>query len=1427
MQRYRINYRLLIGLAIGGLVFAGLFFFIWSWQIDRNAERYIARANEAVEAGDLRTAFHNVHQFIRLRPKNLDARVRLANLAVDITKLDDATREEHGLAYNAAEVAVREVPGDLQLRRMYIEMLSRYGRPHDAITHILDVLANPSHDPEIDGELNALLVQNRFAAKDYSTGLRDAYKLVGYDENTDEFLPPEELPSCKPSVYNLLAKVLRAREKKEDLADRVMERMIQLHPDSFMAHLLRAKQLSGDGKVEQSREEMQKAIALDPTDADVLLQAGLFAMEDKDFDLAHKMFSEGLERYPEHLLFYDRLARVEAFQNNIESSLEIINRGIRRFPGPESIDLRLQKINILITKKDDAAFDETLQEIADLKVHAFNVIVDFERARKKVQQKRWHEATIELKGIIPRLFQFPKLQRFAGTLLAGCHEQLGNFDLALAAYRDVLESDPKLTAAQQGVSRLQLKLRLGGRAESNPLNSIIIKELAKPESLQRWDRIGETVDQMAEKVGISAAKSKLLHAQVFVQRKMFPEARELVKEAFSLDPEDLTVRLAAIKLLKLEPETGPQLAMELLDRVVEKFGDSSTLRVLRADLLAAIGADDLPDQLISLTEGIEGWSSQDQATLWSNLGIRFQQLHMREEAIRCWARATELVPSNLPTRMYVFDLALQDKDDAAMRKAQEDILSIVKDKEDSNYLFTEVKRRMIAYSQNKVSREVLVEARDMLHRALEQRPNWSELYVVEGQLAILLEQDKNYALKMLEEALKHGAPNLNAVSLQVRLLAEKGRYDEAREKMGLIPEERRSYLLGQVEATVLANTGDEEIAIESAEILATQQADKAETQLWFAQLAQKAGAFEKAEQAFQKLVKLKSGDPQIWMQLVNLYREMKQPEKVEQTLREAQLQLDAEYLPLLAGKYYELLGRWREAEDIYLAAYADRMDNVTISRRMAEFYLIWSSQNASNREKAAPFINRILRAVHEGIIESDHPDATWARRQTARILASSGDYQLSQQALQILSDSSASDSDRNTDAILAAQILATRKDPISVLKAIEQLEKIKKEHGLPLRTSLELAAILDRAGEWKKCESHLIDLIGKHGSNSSVWSAYISLLIDHDELNLAEQRLVRLEELVGKIPMTLQLRARLAAAGGDRAQTRAILQSMIPANLRLVDDKQLVDIRNIAQFAAELDEQQIAQQLFELVVKRQPEMIMLLVQYLAKHGDPANAVHLMKQLFPTRKDSIVQLAVQMLQQRREEFGDQYDEEIAQFVSEAIREDPESVHRKLFQAQLFEVLEQYPESIQAYEQILAHDDTPKKIRATTMNNISFLWALRGERLDEAAAYILEAEAILGPIADILDTKAVIAIAREQYDDAVRIMALSLTVKPTAAKWFHMAHAKLMAGDSAGAIQAWDNAMELDLSMEKLSKLEEKSYQRTAKQIADMKSKSAEL
>ena len=89
---------------------------------------------------------------------------------------------------------------------------------------------------------------------------------------------------------------------------------------------------------------------------------------------------------------------------------------------------------------------------------------------------------------------------------------------------------------------------------------------------------------------------------------------------------------------------------------------------------------------------------------------------------------------------------------------------------------------------------------------------------------------------------------------------------------------------------------------------------------------------------------------------------------------------------------------------------------------------------------------------------------------------------------------------------MKAKILATRKDPASILQAIDQLKKIKASRGLDLQKSLELIQLQNRVGLWEEVKSQMVDIIRQYGDDPVVWNTYVSLLIEHDEFGLAEQR---------------------------------------------------------------------------------------------------------------------------------------------------------------------------------------------------------------------------------------------------------------------------------------------------------------------------------
>ena len=105
-QRYRVNLRLLITLIVGGAVTAASAFGLWWFQVNRNASSLLAKAAEAEKRGEDEQADDSLSQYLKLRPREDDARLRLGQVALKLSDYEDLDMKVRGEAYVALIDAV-------------------------------------------------------------------------------------------------------------------------------------------------------------------------------------------------------------------------------------------------------------------------------------------------------------------------------------------------------------------------------------------------------------------------------------------------------------------------------------------------------------------------------------------------------------------------------------------------------------------------------------------------------------------------------------------------------------------------------------------------------------------------------------------------------------------------------------------------------------------------------------------------------------------------------------------------------------------------------------------------------------------------------------------------------------------------------------------------------------------------------------------------------------------------------------------------------------------------------------------------------------------------------------------------------------------------------------------------------------------------
>jgi tetratricopeptide (TPR) repeat protein len=1477
-QRYRVNYRLLIGLVVGATIAAPTAYGLWWFQVDRNADRLLARADGAEERGEDEEVYDSLVTYIKLRRDDDEALVRLGHAAVKIAESLDVKLDQRkrGEAYGYVVEAVNRT-GNQELRRELVDLHMFYGRP-DLAQQTIEEIERAGGEESEDRELMAVKAQCLYATQEFGKAADYSYKLIGYDPKGDAFDESAALAPDQPRVYAMLAQYLVINRQPE-LAERVVQRMVEANPQSREAFMMQYELLRRAlGKPEEARAALEKAYELEPTDVGVLLAKGVAAFDDylaanaaaadpdPDADVeelrqqaeehlneALAFFTEGIKAYPDRLDFYDKAARVELVRKRYDEALAIIADGLERFDPrthansvgvPMGLDLVSQKVDILLAKKD---FDGVRREIRSLRalgVQQLEPIADFFEANLEFVNENWVQAAKMFKDVRNRLISHPRLQALAATNQGICHTQLRQHDLALEAFNYAIEKLPDdnsiLPIAFSGRdAALDALGRTPEEGDVKAFGALVEQELKKPKSQQNWTRVEDEIDayiqRQADLRGASEtwikSRQYLLRAQMWINRgrseddpeekeQLFFLARDAITNASKLDKDDITVQVAALQLLMYEPKSGPAKALDLLDKIVASRGDMLAFRLMRIDIIFALRGEQISAQLHAATEGMEDWHPSQQAQVWSAVATRFEQLGQLQDATLCAAKACELAPSLLPYPVALFELARKQLDDAGMEAAQKKILALVGSENSPDYVATVVKRLMARFDKGEIDMEGLKEARGILDRAIRERSTWAELYVLSGQLAMVLEKDASLALKNFEKALETGPLNLNALGLQIRLLAGLGRFTEAREKMDLVSPAVWTPLLDRVAALVLRNVGEKEEAFAEARKIVDANAKDANAQRWLAELAVEAEEFDAAESALKTAVELNASDPDMWMALLNFYQRQKRAADIQATIREAQLALDEEFLPLLAAEQYRVFGRMAEAESILLASYADRLDELPIVQRLAEFYMNWADRDETRRGQAAVYLNRILRMANEGTAPKADPMVAWARRQAAKQFSLTGDYQDSLKAEKLLAGAVAENVASPEGQELLVDILIRRGDPASQLRVVALLEKIQKERPLTPNLELQLGKAYSNLNEWEACKQHMEDAVGRYPDELSLRVGYVEMLIEHKDVQLAERWLSRLDTMPGAERFSPQLQIRLAAARGDKAQVRKLLEMMTP-NLRALTPTQLKIVEAVATLAEMNGDFEYALRLMQEVARREPGHEFDLARFTAMYGAIEQGLGLIRQLYSDNIDNALDILISAYRARRSEAPEKFDPEVERLVQSALQDDPDSARRMVLAAESLEIREKVDEAIAAYSKLLARDDVPPLARATAQNNLAFLLAMKKQDLDRALEGVNEAIDIVGPLSDILDTRALVHYHRGDFDKAAADLRLAVKMGATASKYFHLAMALLAAGDEAGALDAWAEAEARGISRENVPTLERDALDEMIQKIKSLR------
>ena len=1445
MQQYRLNYTLLIGLVVGTLVASGAVYALWWFQIDRKSGWLISEAEKAREAGDAREAVRYYWQYLTIHPDDDATRLKYAKAHADVTELSDVNPQEFGLAWQTLESVMRddrlsEMPQSKELRRTLVEMYGRVGRYQDALDHLGILLEMEPKDAELQGLRATYLMQ----AGQYDQAIDYSYKLIGYDRASDSFDVEQALAPNDVNIYLNLAMLIRNRQDAAELADRIMDQVVDVNPDSAEAYLARGQYLAATDRVEEGRAEVEKAYQLKPEDPGVLLAMVRFLAQAEDFDEALKYLEKGKELHPKNVSFYQLAAEVEIMRKDYDAAMAEIEKGLETLGLKEGSMLLVVKATLQLNANE---LDGVRTTIDLMNKEGFRPeLPEWFSARILLAENKWFQASEALNRLRSRVANvrssWPLNLQEIDYFLGLCYERLGRHALAYDQYELVLQQNPENEMAAAGKTRVAAMTGRETTDEAAPWQKILAEELKKPKEQQDWKRVDDMLREMAKEQEMDDASFKVLQANLMMMREDFDGAARALAEANKLSPKNLQIHRSAIQLALANPNMGPTKAMERWEQVFREFGDSAALRIDKAKILAATKGDDLKAQLANLLVGIDNWAVRDKVALWGGLASLYLNLGMMDEARQYLSLAAEHQPDELPPRLSLFTLALDANDDVGMQDAQKKILEIVKDRGDSTWLYTEARRKLWLVRTGRADKETLAEVRLLVRRALQQQKDWHELHLVNAELE-LEAGNAARALRHYDTAASLGRPYAGAVATHIKLLALTGRFADAGKQLERLPEQLRFPLLGQLYPEILFRTNQVENALKQARAATENAPDNPQNHYWYSQLlARSAQAPDASEQkrkqildqaikSMQRTVELQPELPDAWGALIAYHMIQGQPDLAQKALRDAQLALSGDNLQMFLAKSYEALYRWFDAETMYRSVYEAAPEEIARAQQLAAFYLGPVYQRPDRQQKVTPLINQILRAGAEGKVEANDPNLLWARRKGAEILAATGEYQNLIKAENLLT-SNAQDGILSTeDKLELAQILAPRPEPASRFKAVRLLEEVAELQPLNEQAEIILGELYFALGESRKYEDQMEKAVARYPKSVAARAAYARRLLtrtDQQSISKATTQIEQLRELAPGATVTFELAVRLYDKVGRQQQARAELLRMLPnlQNAKEPNENQLRMLGLFGNLFVELDDLDSAEKIYRDLEAREPQHALGLALFLGLHRSVDQCFEKLNEIYRSdRIPGIVEVALRVVREKRDQVDDKFDAQIERWLATGERESPDSIPLKMLTGDFYDLQKRYDDAAATYRNLLNRKELTGTRRAIVLNNLAFLLALD----DSAAAasgvdalkLVNEATSILGPNSDILDTRAVVWISRQQYKRAIQDLELSVTDNPTASKYFHKARAHLLAGENRNAVDAWEKAEELGLGRESLNRMEFETFDELKSKIDQLR------
>jgi tetratricopeptide (TPR) repeat protein len=926
-----------------------------------------------------------------------------------------------------------------------------------------------------------------------------------------------------PDGYVGLARLLSDRLGDAKQADAVLDRMIAANHGSAGAWLARGHYRAARGRLKDAAGDLARAADLAPGDADVLAAQADLARRRGRLDEAAAIWRRDLELHADDARAYLGLAAVERQAGRLGGAAEVLRRGTDTVPGRP--DLLAALAEALIDKGEEVAATEVISRLhGDAAAEDSAGYLD---GLLQLRQGRWEEAASAFAAVGASGRAPADLAARAEVALGRCHEEMGQSDLRLAAYRRAAELDPSSAPALLGlgsallaqgetdaaVEQLRRLAQLPGPPEGTWVllgRALVQRNRRLPAPARDWQEVEAAIDR-ASRLPSQAAEARVLRADVLLARGHPDQAFVVLEQAW----EDYRGAPAPwVAMAELAMRRGePSRAAALLRDAATRLGDGLDWRLAAIRFWAGHGSPEAAPALADLARNVECFSPTDQVRLLHALAEAHYQLGNLPAARQRVAEVLERRPGDLRARLLQVDLGLQAGAESTLGPALAELHRLEGD-EGAGWRWGEAAR--LIRSAARGHKADLARARQLLGEAARRRPSWQRLPLLEAQLDEV-QGEPALALEAYLWALKLGDYRPDVVTRTVQLLAAYGRYAEADRVVRRLEERmplRRDQARVAAETAVRARNPAR--ALELARQAVPAYVGDYREHLWLGSMLASLGRYGEAEEVYRRAVRVGEHTPDAWVALVSYLGQVGEHTEAEAALREAAKALPPEEVPLTLARCEEALNHYGRAEQEYARALASRPKDFLSLQRAAYFHL-----RLADGRRAEPLLRRLL----DPAVAAPEESVAWARRELALVVAEGGDGARCREAVALLDANAAGGetvADRRARAFVAAAW------PQGRAQALRTLEETLGAAAPTAEEQFRLARLYALAQDEAHAHECLRQLVAADGHNPAYLAEYVRLLARERKLADARRWLVRLEEVEPDSPRTRDLRAQVA-----------------------------------------------------------------------------------------------------------------------------------------------------------------------------------------------------------------------------------------------------------------------------------------------------------